>query len=272
MHFRGVCFGQVLASSFKAPEPNPITFQYSHDILSEKKGEKSRWNEPQLRARVIRERVEIDGGACVVALVVAAHRVMSHAYVRARARTHASLRKQQPNSKPAPVIVKCHCCCHSSQRLRLISVNFTLAYQSTLGQPLWSQQRKATPTGFQLWALGRTWSAVSLWTPVTNKPIKSSYDGIILFLGCQWVGMPGQGSRLSIYWLTKWANKWWCSQHASAFKTPIPCALVASPGFKQTKKGGVWRADAPAFSNRASLAWAGKPINAAMPGLETSVY
>ncbi len=26
--------------------------------------------------------------------------------------------------------------------------------------------------------------------------------------GCQWVGMPGLGSRLSTYWPKKWPTKW----------------------------------------------------------------
>ncbi len=53
--------------------------------------------------------------------------------------------------------------------------------------------------------------------------------------GCQRVGMPGLGSRLSTCCPTK-RSKWRCSQHTSADQTPIPCVPVASPGLKP--KGG----------------------------------
>ncbi len=39
----------------------------------------------------------------------------------------------------------------------------------------------------------------------------------------------------------------------------------------KTKREGVWRADTPAPSNQTGLAWTAKPINAATPGLGTSV-
>ncbi len=80
---------------------------------------------------------------------------------------------------------------------------------------------------------------------------------------------PGFGSRLSSYWRTKWSNKWWCNQHASADQTPTPCVPVASPGLKP--RGGVWRADTAVLSNRTGLTWAAKLLNAAALVLGTSV-
>ncbi len=88
-------------------------------------------------------------------------------------------------------------------------------------------------------------------------------------MGCQRVGTPGLGSRLSAYWPTEWSKKWWCNKHNSVDQTPIPCVPVASLGL--TPKGSVWRADAPALTNETGLAWAAKPINAATPGLGTSL-
>ncbi len=81
-------------------------------------------------------------------------------------------------------------------------------------------------------------------------------------------GTPELWSRLSTYWPKKWSNKWRCSHHTSTDQTPIPCVLVASSRLKP--RGRVWRADAPALSNRAGLARAAKPKNAATPGLGTS--
>ncbi len=72
------------------------------------------------------------------------------------------------------------------------------------------------------------------------------------YMECQWIGMPGLDSRFSTYWPTKRSNKWRCSQHTSADQTPIPCVTRI-----QTKR------DAPALSDRARLASAAKPINAA---------
>ncbi len=60
--------------------------------------------------------------------------------------------------------------------------------------------------------------------------------------GCQRVGTPELGSRLSTYLSTK-LSKWQCSQHASADQAPIASVSFASPGLKP--KGRVWRADAP---------------------------
>ncbi len=81
--------------------------------------------------------------------------------------------------------------------------------------------------------------------------------------------MSGLDSRLSTYWPKKRYNESRCSQHTSTDQTPISCAPVASPELKPN--GRMWRADAPALSNRTGLAWAAKPINAATPGLGTSV-
>ncbi len=86
-------------------------------------------------------------------------------------------------------------------------------------------------------------------TPATQSALKT--------LECQRVGTPGLGSRLSTYWPTKWCNKWWCNQHTSADQTPITCVPVAWAGLKP--KGRVWRAGAPALSNRTGLARAAKP-------------
>ncbi len=73
-------------------------------------------------------------------------------------------------------------------------------------------------------------------------------------LGCQRVGMPGLGSRLSICCPTK-RSKWRCSQHAYADQTPTPCVPVASPGLKPKGRVCMWKANAPALSNRASSTW-----------------
>ncbi len=55
--------------------------------------------------------------------------------------------------------------------------------------------------------------------------------------------------------------------NGSATSTPLPIKRL-SLAFP---KGRVWRADAPALSNRTSLAWAAKSITAATPGLGTLV-
>ncbi len=81
--------------------------------------------------------------------------------------------------------------------------------------------------------------------------------------------MPELDNRLSAYWHTKRFNKWRCSHHPSAGQTHIPCVPVtSSPGLKPKLR--MWRADAPALTNRTNLAWATKPVNAAMPRLGTS--
>ncbi len=82
--------------------------------------------------------------------------------------------------------------------------------------------------------------------------------------------MPGLSSSLGTYWPTKRFNKWRCSQHTSTDQTPIPCVPIRLPALKP-KGIVVWRADALALTNCASLAWAAKPLNAATPGLGTSV-
>ncbi len=81
-----------------------------------------------------------------------------------------------------------------------------------------------------------------------------------VFLGCQRVGMPGLGSRLSTYCPTK-RCKWWCSQHTSADQTPIPCVPVASPGLKPKGRVCMWWVGAPALSNWASLTWGPRCAN-----------
>ncbi len=73
---------------------------------------------------------------------------------------------------------------------------------------------------------------------------------LCMCLGCEWVGMPRLGSRLSTYWPTKWFNKWWCSQHTSAKQISIPCLSVESPELKT--KGRVCEERALGLSSEAS--------------------
>ncbi len=65
--------------------------------------------------------------------------------------------------------------------------------------------------------------------------------------GCQRVGIPGLGSRLSTCCPTK-RSKWRCSQHTSADQTPIHCVPVASPRFKQKGRVCMRRVDAECWN------------------------
>ncbi len=95
------------------------------------------------------------------------------------------------------------------------------------------------------------------------------------FLGAKiWANATADSVNGSVFqdWVVDWAptdlkrsHEWQYSQHTSADQTPIPYVPVASPGLKP--KGRMWRADAPALSNRAALAWGAKPMNAATLGL-----
>ncbi len=105
-----------------------------------------------------------------------------------------------------------------------------------------------------------------------GHPARQPYaSSLAMFsIGCQRVGTPGLGSRLSTLWPTKWSNKWRCSQHTSADQTPIPYVLASSPWLKP--KGRVceeWMLRR--YQNRTSLAWAAKPITAATPRRGTSM-
>ncbi len=58
-----------------------------------------------------------------------------------------------------------------------------------------------------------------------------------LYAWCQWIGMLGQGSRLSTYWYLKQSNKWWCSHHTSADQTPTPCVPWVKTKMEGVKSG-----------------------------------
>ncbi len=97
---------------------------------------------------------------------------------------------------------------------------------------------------------GDTW-----WCFLGSKHADVSSSGVAAFIGfatqakpvgfgCQRVGMPGLGSRLSTYWKTKFPNKWQRNPHTSVDQTPIPCVT-----WIKTKREGAWRAVALALLN-----------------------